>query len=140
MMEAGCYGAGHTMASISSIAQTATLIGDLTRASMFVALKDGRALTASELVRIAGIAPQTATGHLSQELSSDSGALTEEGDTFLCSLGVDLDAARHRASNRGTKRMFCRPYLDWSERRSHIGGALGAGLCQCYFDNGWIRL
>lgn len=215
------------MVSISAIAQTASLMGDLARASMLIALMDGRALTATELARIASIAPQTASGHLGRlvdaglvvresqgrhryhrlaspavahmiesimalttdqdtphaplrtavpvtgprdkalryartcydhlagqlavemtdsliksgriELSSEGGALTDEGDRFLRSLGVDLDAARHRASSRGTRRVFCRPCLDWSERRLHIGGALGAAICQCYLDNGWIR-
>ena len=35
--------------------------------------------------------------------------------------------------------MFCRPCLDWSERRSHIAGALGAALCTACFAQGWIR-
>lgn len=215
------------MVSIASIAQTASLIGDLARASMLAALMDGRALTATELARIASIAPQTASGHLNRlvdaglvvrenqgrhryhrlaspavaqmiesimslatdlnatrvtsrppapiigprdkalryartcydhlagqlaveitdslissgrvAFSSDGGALTEEGNRFLQSLGMDVDAARHRASNQGTRRVFCRPCLDWSERRPHISGALGAAMFQCYVDKGWIR-
>ncbi|MCD0505547.1 transcriptional regulator, partial [Bordetella petrii] len=31
------------------------------------------------------------------------------------------------------------PCLDWSERRPHIAGALGAALCQCCMDRGWVR-
>ena len=35
-------------------------------------------------------------------------------------------------------RVFCRPCLDWSERRPHIAGRLGAALaCRC-FDLGWV--
>src|SRR5690606_16171643 len=55
---------GLIMVSISSFSQTAALMGDLARASMLTALMDGRALTAAELARVAGIAPQTASGHL----------------------------------------------------------------------------
>jgi DNA-binding transcriptional ArsR family regulator len=47
-------------------AEIATLAGDPARASMLNALMDGRALTASELARVAGITPQTASGHLAR--------------------------------------------------------------------------
>ena len=36
-------------------------------------------------------------------------------------------------------RILCRPCLDWSERRPHLAGAIGAALCSHCFDNGWIR-
>src|SRR3954453_11911839 len=63
------YGAHPTeaiMASNALFAEVAALAGDPARACMLHALLDGRALTATELARMAGIAPQTASGHLSQ--------------------------------------------------------------------------
>src|SRR4051812_45585698 len=54
------------MVTTASIAHVAALIGDPTRASMLQALMDGRALTATELAGVARVAPQTASGHLSQ--------------------------------------------------------------------------
>jgi DNA-binding transcriptional ArsR family regulator len=54
------------MTSISALAETATLIGEPARTAMLVALMDGRALTAGELARAAGITPQTASGHLAR--------------------------------------------------------------------------
>ena len=54
------------MVSNAMFAQVAALAGDPARAGMLHALMDGRALTASELARVAGIAPQTASGHLSR--------------------------------------------------------------------------
>ena len=182
---------------------------------MLAALMDGRALTAAELAQVAGITPQTASGHLARlteagllsrtaqgrhryyrlasaaaaqmleeimsfasgrtprtavtgprdrvmrhartcydhlagelavaladrlvarghlELSPDGAALTDFGAAFLRGIGVDLDAASARPG-----RVFCRPCLDWSERRPHIAGAVGAALCRCCFDQGWIR-
>jgi DNA-binding transcriptional ArsR family regulator len=41
-------------------------VGEPARAGMLHALMDGRALTAAELARVAGITPQTASGHLSR--------------------------------------------------------------------------
>lgn len=71
------------------------------------------------------------------ELAADGGAVTGEGMAFLRGLGVDLDAAAARASRRG--RVFCRPCLDWSERRPHIAGAVGAALCAACLAQGWMR-
>jgi len=76
-------------------------------------------------------------GHI--ELSADGGAVTPEGTAFLRSLGVDLHAAEGRATKRGGDRVFCRPCLDWSERRPHVAGAVGAALCECCFTLGWVR-
>ena len=48
------------------IARVAALIGHPGRAAMLSRLMDGRALTAGELARVAGISAQTASGHLGQ--------------------------------------------------------------------------
>ena len=52
------------MASNAMFAEVPALSGDPARASMLHALMDGRALTATELAKVAGITPQTASGHL----------------------------------------------------------------------------
>ena len=72
-----------------------------------------------------------AHGHL--ELTDDGGAITESGAAFLEDFGVDLAAARNR------RRIFCRPCLDWTERRLHLGGTVGAVLAQRCFDLKWIQ-
>ena len=213
------------MPSTAEFAETAALIGDPARANMLIALLDGRALTATELARVAGITPQTASGHLAHltgagllamtrqgrhhyhrlasadvarmlesimsvtavrqvtparprrtvtgprdaalrrartcydhlagqlavamadrmiargeiELSADGGALSERGATFLSGLGVDLAAARADVLRRGGARIFCRPCLDWSERRPHIAGAVGTAMSRTWFAQGWLR-
>jgi DNA-binding transcriptional ArsR family regulator len=68
------------------------------------------------------------------ELSADAGLVTEKGRLFLKALGVEV-----AGTEGGSRRVFCRPCLDWSERRLHIGGAVGALLCSHCFDQGWIR-
>jgi DNA-binding transcriptional ArsR family regulator len=65
-------------------------------------------------------------------LGEDGGEVTERGVAFLREFGVDLAAARSR------RRIFCRPCLDWTERRPHLGGSIGAGLAQRCFDLGWV--
>lgn len=48
--------------------------------------------------------------------------LTPDGETWCGRLGVDLDVLRVK------RRPLCRACLDWSERRPHLAGALGAAL------------
>jgi len=63
----------------------------------------------------------------------DGGEVTASGFAFFSGLGIHLD------SREKTRRVFCRPCLDWSERRPHIAGAVGARLCEHYLERGWIR-
>jgi len=48
------------------VAKIAALIGDPARANILKALMDGRARTAKELAQIAGVSPQTTSGHLAK--------------------------------------------------------------------------
>ncbi|WZB76732.1 helix-turn-helix transcriptional regulator [Achromobacter insuavis] len=59
-------------------------------------------------------------------------ALTPLGEASLAQVGVDVAQARQR------RRRFACPCLDWSERRSHLGGALGAALLEALLARGWI--
>jgi DNA-binding transcriptional ArsR family regulator len=209
------------MASPAMFAEVAALAGDPARAGMLHALMDGRALTATELAQVAGITPQTASGHLARmttagllsvekqgrhryhrlaspavaqmvegimqvassleparrplaigprdaalraartcydhlagrlgvaladalvaggyaELASDAGVVTDAGIALLGRVGIDVEALMARRGRRAT-RVLCRPCLDWSERRPHLAGAVGAALCAHSFSKGWIR-
>jgi DNA-binding transcriptional ArsR family regulator len=75
-------------------------------------------------------------GHI--DLSPDGGAVTENGLEFLRTFGVDLEGGRMRPRG-GSGHTFCRPCLDWSERRPHIAGAVGSAICQTCFSRGWLR-
>jgi DNA-binding transcriptional ArsR family regulator len=59
--------------------------------------------------------------------------LTKAGERFFSALGVDLDAAANG------RRPLCRACLDWSERRHHLAGALGAALLDYIYDRGWAK-
>lgn len=202
------------MADEPYIAETAALIGDPGRANILSALMGGRALTASELAHVAGVTPQTASGHLAKLLAgnlvaverqgrhryfrlasekvahalealmllSRDGAprhrptgpkdeamrfartcydhlagqvgvavthglvqrgclveaeedfeLTERGAEMLSGFGIELAGLRRK------RRAFARRCLDWSERRAHLGGALGAALLGRMEDRGWVQ-
>ncbi|MBQ0993883.1 winged helix-turn-helix domain-containing protein [Micromonospora sp. H61] len=205
-MTAGAEGRG--------MAEVAALLADGTRASICVALLDGRAWTAGELARRAGVAPSTASDHLNRlvrggllveerqgrhrylrlagpsvaqliedlaghapttpaptgslraatstaalayartcydhlagrlgvlmydallaggRLDQSSGlALTSEGWAWATELGVPVHLLRTG------RRPVVRDCLDWTERRPHLAGALGAALCRRFTDLGWI--
>lgn len=193
------------------IAQVAALVGDPARATMLAQLMDGRALTASELAYLAGVTPQTASGHLAKlgdagllvgekqgrhryfrlaspivgqmlegimvvaqdgparrpmpwrggealrhartcydhmagqvavavadalverghvQFDADGGTVTVEGHAFLTKVGIS-------ASTK--PRVFCRPCLDWSERRPHLAGAVGVAILRHVLAQDWVR-
>ncbi|MGB0412596.1 MAG: ArsR/SmtB family transcription factor [Pikeienuella sp.] len=192
------------------IALIGALIGDPARANMLTLLMSGRAHTASELAAEAGVAAQTASGHLAKlreaglltlrqqgrhryftladedvahvleaimglaarrghgrartgprdpamrkarvcydHLAGDMGVriydclsergmlagekLTLAGIAFLTEFGVDLPALTAR------RRPLCRSCLDWSERRTHLAGALGAACLERIYELKWAK-
>jgi DNA-binding transcriptional ArsR family regulator len=70
----------------------------------------------------------TDAGHVA--LSHDGGEVTDQGHAFLRDFGAEPAPG---------KRVFCRPCLDWSERRPHIAGRLGAALAARCMDLGWTE-
>lgn len=63
------------MTEAQRLAAIGRLLGEPSRAAMLMTLMDGRAFTAAELARAAGVTPQTASAHLAQLL--DAGLLQE---------------------------------------------------------------
>ncbi len=65
-------------------------------------------------------------------LLDGAGELTPGGERFLSGLGVDLERARR------AKRRYCRTCIDWTERRHHISGAVGAALAAAFLEREWV--
>jgi DNA-binding transcriptional ArsR family regulator len=72
------------------------------------------------------------------ELGSDGGIVTDAGIAFLGHIGIDMEALQARRGKRAA-RVLCRPCLDWSERRPHLAGAVGAALCAHSLEKKWVR-
>jgi DNA-binding transcriptional ArsR family regulator len=60
-------------------------------------------------------------------------SLTAAGARELAGFGLDLDVLEHGS------RPLTRACLDWSERRHHLAGALGAALCTELLGRAWIE-
>ncbi len=201
----------------SGLARLAAVLADETRATMLLALLDGRAFTAGELAARAGVAPSTATEHLNRllaaglltqrrqgrhryvqladaetaQLLEDLLARSGDGsvrplttlravsarealargrtcyDHLAGRLGVDITDAMTAAGlleQRGgfgltaegmawlvdpigvdpaalerPRRPVARPCLDWTERRTHLGGVAGAQLCARFLERRWVE-
>ena len=197
--------------SPASIARFAGVLADRSRVAMCLALLDGRAWTAAELARHAGVARSTASEHLTLLVRSgvlaerrqgraryvelagpevaaaleDLGVLAGErerpaslrtvrADARLAEARTCYDhlagragvaafdalvadghlatrdglaltpAGRHwfatvcGAAEEPARRPVVRACLDWTERRSHLGGVLGAALLRTALDRGWV--
>ena len=193
-----------------NIASVASLVGDPARANMLSALMDGRALTATELAKEAGVTPQTASSHLSklekgglllpvkqgrhryyrlsgpdvadvlerlmglaartghvrtrtgprdpemrsarvcydhlagdravwmlEQLQRRKFVLIKDGELAVSKRGESF-FLEHMAISigelRGLRRPLCRSCLDWSERRTHLAGSLGAAILNHLFE------
>src|SRR5438876_6878631 len=68
-----------------------------------------------------------------QKAAPDSVALAPKAGPIFEKLGVDLEAARQE------RRRFATACLDWTERRPHLGGALGAAILGALRARGYVR-
>jgi DNA-binding transcriptional ArsR family regulator len=74
-----------------------------------------------------------ALGWLSAAPRADASCdLTEAGRSAFEALGIDVEAAR------GLRRRFAFACVDWSERRPHLGGAMGAAVLRLALRRGWV--
>lgn len=71
------------------------------------------------------------SGHL--ETRDRALLLTPSGERLCERLGIDVTALRE------LRRPLCLPCLDWSERRHHLAGALGAAILNRSLARGWAR-
>jgi DNA-binding transcriptional ArsR family regulator len=70
-------------------------------------------------------------GHLHPD--RDDFRVSKGGHDFFGDIGIDVESVARQ------RRGFARPCLDWSERRPHLAGALGAAVGSRCFEIGWIE-
>jgi DNA-binding transcriptional ArsR family regulator len=70
-------------------------------------------------------------------LVTESGglAVTESGRAWL----AEAAAIALPESPRRGGRPLIRPCLDWTERRTHLGGVVGAEICRTALERGWVQ-
>jgi DNA-binding transcriptional ArsR family regulator len=74
---------------------------------------------------------------LARGVVTDSGglAMTDAGRAWLAdTASITLPEPTRRGS-----RPLIRPCLDWTERRTHLGGVVGAEICRTALERGWVE-
>lgn len=66
-------------------------------------------------------------------IGDEAAEITSAGTRFLAEFGIEL------AALSSTGPAFCRLCFDWTERRPHIAGAVGAAVMNRCFDLGWTE-
>src|SRR5262245_5133376 len=66
-------------------------------------------------------------------IDGEAAEITTPGRRFFTRFGVELPVPASR------RRRSCRLCLDWTERRHHIAGPVGAAITQRYFELGWME-
>lgn len=129
------------------IAHIAALIGDPARANILTALMSGKALTAGELAREAGITPQTASSHLKKLLDGDLLRLRGQGRHRYYTLsGEDvaetLEGLMGLAAGRGHLRTRTGPrdgeLRDARVCYNHLAGTKGVQMFRALLDQGHL--
>jgi DNA-binding transcriptional ArsR family regulator len=132
------------------MAAAAALVGDPARANMLAMLMDGRAHTATELARMSGIAPPTASGHLAKLTRARMVDVVAQGRHRYFRL-ASADVARMLeglmtfASDRGKESRRATPRIDPALRRArtcydHIAGELGVAIMDRLVATGIVEL
>ena len=65
-------------------------------------------------------------------LTDEGGEVTDAGARFFAAFGADL------TSRSRSRRTFCRPCLDWSERRYHVAGLVGSEILRRCLELDWL--
>ncbi|HLZ62745.1 MAG TPA: metalloregulator ArsR/SmtB family transcription factor [Ktedonosporobacter sp.] len=63
----------------------------------------------------------------------DGYLMTDDGEHWFRALGVDYTKLKKQG------KIFAPHHIDWSERRHHVAGGLGAALARRFFDLDWVR-
>jgi DNA-binding transcriptional ArsR family regulator len=71
--------------------------------------------------------------HGAFEMSREKLQLSKSGADWFRRFGIDTDTVARQ------RRAFCRPCMDWSERRYHLAGSLGAALLSRFQELTWAK-
>lgn len=131
-----------------SIARLGSALGSPARVAMCLALLDGRAWTAGELARVAGVARSTASEHLTALLAADLVTIRTQGRHAYVSLAsteaahiVEIAAAFAGTPTTVTSLRAARLRDDLATARTcydHLAGALGVSLFDALVARGHL--
>lgn len=122
----------HAMEALATIARPTPVV-TLSQTTTMQRLREAR----SCYDHLAGRLGVAVTDHFitcgALRLAARDFVLTSEGVSIFQTLGVDVERAR------GLARSFTRACIDWTERRPHLAGSLGASVMTHFISTGWVK-
>jgi DNA-binding transcriptional ArsR family regulator len=122
----------HALESLAALAPTIR-VSSLRQATNAERLRRARTCYDHLAGRLGVVLTERLVSDRALRRTGDAFELTPSGRSLLEGIEVDVGGARQR------KRGFALACLDWTERRSHLGGALGAAVCDRLIELAWIR-
>lgn len=121
----------HAIEALASIAPVDP-INSLTQHTAMQRLREARSCYDHLAGRLGVHVTEALIRHRVIRAHEDEYRVTGTGEKFFADLGIDLEAVRAQ------RRHFARTCLDWTERRSHLAGALGASLLDTFIEHRWV--
>jgi DNA-binding transcriptional ArsR family regulator len=122
----------HAIEALATIARPTPIVA-LSQTTTLQRLREAR----SCYDHLAGRLGVAVTDHFVERgsitLSGRAFAVTTRGERFFRTLGIDVERAR------ANRRSFTRACVDWSERRPHLAGSLGASVLERFLAAGWVE-
>jgi len=121
----------HAMEALAAVARSTPIVA-LSQTTTLQRMREARSCYDHLAGRLGVAVTDSLIGQ--RALAQDSGdfALTRRGEAFLRDMGIALDRARE------SRRSFARPCMDWTERRPHLAGSLGACVLDHFLAAGWL--
>jgi DNA-binding transcriptional ArsR family regulator len=122
---------GHAMEALAAIAAPAR-VRALGQATAMQRLREARSCYDHLAGRIGvAVADYLVDGKFLDAANGEF-AVTRRGRSFFASIDIDVDEVRD------ARRSFARQCTDWTERRPHVAGALGAHMLERFLQERWL--
>jgi DNA-binding transcriptional ArsR family regulator len=122
----------HALEALTAIARPAEIVA-LSQSTAMERLREARSCYDHLAGRLGVAVTDALLENRAIRKAGDDFDVAENGDAFFSELGVDVGQAR------SSRRSFARYCIDWTERRPHLAGSLGAALFDRFLQAGWLR-
>lgn len=122
---------GHAMEALAAIAAPVR-VRALGQATTMQRLREARSCYDHLAGRVGVAVADHLLGGKLLDVANAEFVVTRRGKTFFAALDIDVDELHEE------RRTFARQCIDWTERRPHVAGALGASLLERFLERRWL--
>jgi DNA-binding transcriptional ArsR family regulator len=122
----------HALEAVAAVAQPARVVA-LSQSTALQRLREARSCYDHLAGRLGVAVTDGLVARGAIRLANGAYTVTRGGQRLFAELDVDVTQARAK------RRSFARACTDWTERRPHLGGSLGAGIRDRFLAAGWVQ-